>query len=135
MAPPVSLQYQDQHPTVGDKQMQQQHIHKPKGAANLNLSKIALAVCGITGACHMALAQESRPVPPENVVTVTGTSIRGVAAVGSSVDTLRREDIVATGATTATELLRSIPEMNNFSASNNNMGQNQANFVDQPAIH
>mgnify|MGYP006139691217 CR=1 FL=1 len=40
-----------------------------------------------------------------------------------------------TGATTSTELLRSVPEMNNFSASGINNGQNQANFVDQPAIH
>jgi iron complex outermembrane receptor protein len=82
-----------------------------------------------------AVEQQTSAVAKDNVVTVTGTSIRGVAAVGSQVTTLRRADIVATGATTATELLRSVPEMNNFSASGSNNGQNQANFVDQPAIH
>jgi iron complex outermembrane receptor protein len=104
--------------------------------ANLNMTRMALAICGITGFCNIAVAQDqAAPVPPQNVVTVTGTSIRGVAAVGSSLNTLKRDDITATGATTATELLRSVPEMNNFSATGNNMGQNQANFVDQPAIH
>jgi iron complex outermembrane receptor protein len=116
--------------------MRQEPSRKPKGAANLNMTKIAVAICGITGFCHVAYAQQDAPkVAPSNVITVIGTSIRGVASVGSSVDTLSREDIVASGATTSTELLRSVPEMNNFSASNNNMGQNQANFVDQPAIH
>ncbi|WP_165391003.1 TonB-dependent receptor domain-containing protein [Pseudoduganella lutea] len=96
-------------------------------------TRIALAICGLAGLCQGASAQQA--VQPENVVTVTGTSIRGVAAVGSDVTTIRREDIAATGATTSTELLRSVPEMNNFGASGINNGQNQANFVDQPAIH
>jgi iron complex outermembrane receptor protein len=130
--------------------MQQQSTQR------LRRTRMALAICGIAGACHGAHAQDQQvqqvqpaqdaaPVParpparaattPENVVTVTGTSIRGVAAVGSDVTTIRREDIAATGATTSTELLRSVPEMNNFSASGINNGQNQANFVDQPAIH
>jgi iron complex outermembrane receptor protein len=118
---------------------QQRQARRHRGTeVRLSKTRIALAICGITGFCQMAVAQqadEATVVQRENVVTVTGTSIRGVAAVGSSVNTVRREDIVATGATTATELLRSVPQMNNFSASNNNMGQNQANFVDQPAIH
>jgi iron complex outermembrane receptor protein len=103
----------------------------------LRKTRMALALCGLAGLCQNAIAQQAeRPAAaPENVVTVTGTSIRGVAAVGSDVTTIRREDIAATGATTATELLRSVPEMNNFSASGINNGQNQANFVDQPAIH
>ncbi|GGY14196.1 TonB-dependent receptor [Massilia dura] len=99
-------------------------------------TRIALAVCALAGVCQGAAGQQAQqPVQAENVVTVTGTSIRGVAAVGSDVTTIRREDIAATGATTSTELLRSVPEMNNFSASGINNGQNQANFVDQPAIH
>jgi iron complex outermembrane receptor protein len=118
--------------------MQRQPTRAKHAHFNLNMTRMALAICGIVGVGQAALAQEAETaprVPAENVVTVTGTSIRGVAAVGSALNTVRREDIVATGATTATELLRSVPEMNNFSASNNNMGQNQANFVDQPAIH
>ncbi|MGV7207564.1 TonB-dependent receptor plug domain-containing protein [Oxalobacteraceae bacterium A2-2] len=98
-------------------------------------TRIALAICGLAGCWQHAAAQQADPVKPDNVVTVTGTSIRGIAATGTDVTTIRREDIAATGATTSTELLRSVPEMNNFSASGNNNGQNQANFVDQPAIH
>jgi iron complex outermembrane receptor protein len=116
--------------------MQRHSIHR---VPTLRMTRIALAICGLAGMMQGASGQESQPsrpaVQPENVVTVTGTSIRGVAAVGSDVTTIRREDIVATGATTSTELLRSVPEMNNFSASGINKGQNQANFVDQPAIH
>jgi len=48
---------------------------------------------------------------------------------------LSQEDIAASGATTGTELLRSVPELNNFNNTGNNTGSNQANFVDQPAIH
>jgi iron complex outermembrane receptor protein len=130
--------------------MQGQKQRRPH-AGHFRMTRIALAVCALAGAGQAAFAQESANVAQdaapsmarnaapavtvENVVTVTGTSIRGVAAVGSSVNTLKREDIVATGATTTTELLRSIPEMNNFNNTGNNLGQNQANFVDQPAIH
>lgn len=134
--------------------MQGQDQRRPH-ARHFRMTRIALAVCALAGTGQPVLAQDSAvstgsstststsstssggsvSVAPENVVTVTGTSIRGVAAVGSAVNTLRREDIVATGATTTTELLRSIPEMNNFNNTGNNLGQNQANFVDQPAIH
>ena len=110
--------------------MQRHSIHRVPG---MRMTRIALATCGLAGAIGSAAGQQA--VQPENVVTVTGTSIRGVAAVGSDVTTIRREDIAATGATTSTELLRSVPEMGSFSASGINNGQNQANFVDQPAIH
>ncbi len=70
----------------------------------------------------------------EEVVGQTGTSIRGVAT-GLELVTISRDDIDATGATTGTELLRSIPQMGSFNALGPNTGSNQANFVDQPAIH
>lgn len=68
-------------------------------------------------------------------VVVTGTSIRGVAPTGSELISVSRDDIVASGATTSTELLRSVPQLALFNASGINNGQNQANFADQPAIH
>ncbi len=79
-----------------------------------------------------AAAAEERKT---QVVTVTGTSIRGIAPIGSALKKVSIEDFAASGATTATELLRSIPELGSFNATGINTGSNQANFVDQPAIH
>jgi iron complex outermembrane recepter protein len=68
-------------------------------------------------------------------IVVTGSSIRGVAPTGSALTTVSRADIVATGASTTTELLRSVPQLGSFGATGQNTGHDQANFVDQPAIH
>lgn len=68
-------------------------------------------------------------------IIVTGSSIRGIAPTGSSLVSVTRQDIAATGASTTTELLRSVPQLGSFGASGGNNGQNSANFVDQPAIH
>lgn len=76
-----------------------------------------------------------QPATTVSEVVVTGTSIRGVAPVGQSVQTVTSADIVATGATNVTELLRSVPSIGSFNSTGPNIGGNQANFVDQPAIH
>ncbi len=68
-------------------------------------------------------------------IVVTGSSIRGAAPVGSAVTTVNRQDIVNTGATNTTEVLRSVPEVGSFNSTGPNVGGNQANFLDQPAIH
>lgn len=81
-----------------------------------------------------AVAGGAAPVA-ENVVTVTGTSIRGIAPVGAGLTKVTIADIAASGATTGTEMLRSLPQLNNFNTTGNNTGSNQANFVDQPAVH
>ena len=49
-------------------------------------------------------------------VTFTGSSIRGVAPVGSSSIGFSREQIEATGLTNATDILRTIPQVMNFGA-------------------
>ena len=68
-------------------------------------------------------------------IIVTGSSIRGVAPTGSALTAVSRSDIIATGASTTTELLRSVPQLGSFGATGNNTGGNSANIVDQPAIH
>ncbi len=80
---------------------------------------------------------QEAPVPTEEAadIVVTGSSIRGVAPTGSSLVSVTRADIVATGASTTTELLRTVPQLGSFGGSGANNGQNSANFVDQPAIH
>lgn len=59
-----------------------------------------------------AVAQASNPAAaPVETVTVTGTSIRGTAPVGSSVTTVTQEDIKATGSTSVTGILASVPQL------------------------
>jgi iron complex outermembrane receptor protein len=98
------------------------------------------AICG-AAAAGTVCAQEAPDTSSADSgnqlqeVIVTGTSIRGVAPTGSELVTVSRTDIDATAASTSTELLRSLPQLNNFNATLVNTGSNQANFVDQPAIH
>ena len=66
------------------------HLH-------LAASVIALAASGAW--VSPALAQQAAAAEPVEAVTVTGTSIRGTAPVGSSVTTVTQADIKATGAT------------------------------------
>ncbi|NRR31694.1 TonB-dependent receptor [Oxalobacteraceae bacterium] len=116
-----------------------------------SLTALAKALMCLAVASPAAYAQNAAPVAGEGaptvnaqpaaaaeraqVVTVTGTSIRGIAPTGAALKKMSIEDISASGATTATELLRSIPELGSFNATGINTGSNQANFVDQPAIH
>ncbi|HMH64698.1 MAG TPA: TonB-dependent receptor plug domain-containing protein, partial [Rhizomicrobium sp.] len=58
-----------------------------------------------------ALAQRAAAAEPVESVTVTGTSIRGTAPVGSSVTTVTQADIKATGATSVTGILASVPQL------------------------
>lgn len=63
-----------------------------------------------------ALAQETPPAEEtqtedRDVVVVTGTQIRGVAPVGTNVIGLSREDIIATGALSANDVLTSVPQV------------------------
>jgi iron complex outermembrane receptor protein len=67
---------------------------------------VALSASWIQGAA-------AQPAPAEKVeeVTVTGTSIRGTAPVGSSVTTVTQADIKATAATSVTGVLSSVPQL------------------------
>jgi iron complex outermembrane receptor protein len=47
------------------------------------------------------------------VVVVTGTNIKGVKPVGSETTTMKREDILATGLTNVTDVLRTLPQVQN----------------------
>jgi iron complex outermembrane receptor protein len=69
-------------------------------------------VLGIAGAAHAQTAKPADTTLEEVVVTAsTGTSIRGVEAVGAEVLKVDREAIVATGLPTPTEVLRTIPQV------------------------
>lgn len=61
-------------------------------------------------------------------IVVTGSSIRGVAPVGSPVVSMDNNDILKTGRSTTTEVLRSLPQLPNLGADESHLNQaNNAN--------
>ncbi len=77
---------------------------------HLTASVIALAASSVW--VSPALAQQTAAADePIESVTVTGTSIRGTEPVGSSVTTVSQADIKATGATSVTGILSSVPQL------------------------
>lgn len=84
-----------------------------QGAWRRGISVLACAgaLLGASG----AYAQEADSEAPSDAdIVVTGTLLRGVAPVGTNVVAIDREDIVATGAASANDLLASIPQVGNF---------------------
>src|SRR5258708_305283 len=85
---------------------------------NLKLAGSTLALCAIGSfAASAALAQAASNTVEE--VVVTGTSIRGVAPVGSNLTTIGAEDIKATGATVVQGILASTPQLMGLGSSGN----------------
>jgi iron complex outermembrane recepter protein len=80
-----------------------------------------------------ATASSSQPMLLEEiVVTATGTSLRGVAPVGSNLITVDAKDIAETGALTVQQALTTVPALTGLG----NIGQGQTNnSYYQPAIH
>jgi iron complex outermembrane receptor protein len=76
------------------------------------VSSLALAIA-VASAASAAEAQTEARASTDTVteVIVTGTRIRGVAAVGSTAVSLNRDQIVSSGATTASDLLRKVPQV------------------------
>lgn len=80
---------------------------------SLWLCASALAIAAACGSSAYAQDQDGTEV--EGLV-ITGTSIRGVAATGSPSTRLNTEEIKATGAAQASEVLRTLPQVLNFGA-------------------
>jgi iron complex outermembrane receptor protein len=79
-----------------------------------------------------AMAQQAPAAPPLEEVTVTGTSIRGAAPVGSNVITVDQEAIRVSGAKNMEELLNTIPALSTANAAP--QGVNNNSFF-APQIH
>lgn len=78
----------------------------------LQLAASVIALAASSTWVSPALAQQAaQAAEPVETVTVTGTSIRGTAPVGSSVTTVTQADIKATGATSVTGILASVPQL------------------------
>ena len=91
-------------------------------ARDARLRHAATAVLALSAPpFSIALAQSADSGAVEQVV-VTGTSIRGVAAVGSPTIDMNREDMAATGLTTAGDLARSLPQVLTLGADESRLG-------------
>lgn len=81
------------------------------------MTPVAFAVfCLATGFSAGAMAQSAPEAPAAGAqkvqeVVVTGTSIRGVGAVGSPGLSLNRDAIASTGATSSSEIARTLPQV------------------------
>ena len=74
-----------------------------------SVSAITLAIAG-----HASAQDDSTAGGPEQItVTATGTSIRGIAPVGTNLITVDSSTIKATGAITTDEILNQIPQVAN----------------------
>jgi len=97
-------------------------------------SGAALAVIALAAAAPSARAADNADagVKVEEIV-VTGTNIRGVAPVGSSLISVDRKAIEATGAQTIGQILRTVPAITSSGATP--QGLNPGNSYFSPTIH
>src|SRR5690242_2323434 len=92
----------------------------------------AAATVALSAFCIQGAAAQTAPAQGVESVTVTGTSIRGTAPVGSSVTTVTMADIKATGSTSVTGVLSSVPQLMGMGqADTGSTGQN----AQQALIH
>jgi iron complex outermembrane receptor protein len=80
-----------------------------------------------------ASASDSDQAVAEEEIVVTGTSIRGVAPVGSQLIQISQEDIQASGAQNTAALLASVPQLNSFGTTPR-PGSDGANPTNPPSL-
>ena len=117
--------------------------HLNSGHASLNGPRAFLlsstAAVALFAAPHMAFAADKAPAADEPAVEeiiVTGSSIRGVAPVGSALIGVTRDTIATQAPANVKELMSSIPQLGNFGANAEQSTSNRfrtAGF--QPNIH
>ena len=81
----------------------------PVPSRQICVSSVALAIA--IGAAASATQAQTRSDDAVAEVVITGTRIRGVAAVGSTPVVLDRDQIVAAGVTSVSDLLRKTPQV------------------------
>jgi len=92
------------------------------------------SVLAVALACaHSAYAQEAKP---DAEIIVTGSSIKGVAPVGSNLVTVTRTDLEATGAQTVQQVLKTVPSVVGLqSAGQGAFGSADGSGTNAPTIH
>ncbi|HWM69407.1 MAG TPA: TonB-dependent receptor [Steroidobacteraceae bacterium] len=107
-------------------------------AASMVVSLAAPVVAGAQEAAQATAAAQTQHQPEDSLqeVIVTGTSIRGVAPVGSDLISLSRTDIEQTGVQTLQQMLKSIPSVTGLqSVGQGAYGVNDSTGANAPTIH
>ncbi len=80
-----------------------------------------IGACALVAA-NTATAQEATSEQVVEQVVVTGTSIRGVASAGAPVIAMDREELVASGLATSSDLARALPQVLSLGADESRLG-------------
>lgn len=106
------------------------HINAAASPRLQTAIRLLLGITAATALCGTSLAQDAADPAAKaaagsvvDEVIVTGSRISGVAPVGSSVNTIGREDIDISAAVTTAQLLQEIPQVYNLGISENSRGQ------------
>lgn len=91
-----------------------QGLLNSKNILKLNASCVALAAMTAFGGNAASAQSVVAAAPDVEQVVVTGTSIRGIAPVGSSLVTLDATDIEKTAANTVQDILSTVPQLGTF---------------------
>ncbi len=98
-------------------------------------SSVLALTLGFT-ASAFAQAAPASDAPAADEIIVTGSSIKGVAPVGSNLVTVGREDLEATGAQTVQQVLKSVPSVVGLqSAGQGAFGSADGSGTNAPTIH
>ena len=97
----------------------------------LGVSAIALLTAA-QFASRAAMAQDGAAAPPVEQVVVTGTSIHGVAPIGSNLITVGQDDIQTVAAQDVQQLMQTIPSLSNANAIT--QGEIRSDYY-SPSIH
>lgn len=80
-------------------------------AAQAQTPKVITKPSDLNKKSSAAQSDQTTPPPDTKEIVITGTHLRGIAPVGTNVITMSRQDITATGATSANDILTKIPEV------------------------
>lgn len=81
-----------------------------------------VGACALVAVSTTATAQEADTEQVMEQIVVTGTSIRGVASAGAPVIAMDREELIATGLATSSDLARALPQVLNLGADESRLG-------------
>ena len=103
----------------------------------MRLRRIALTGASLFAIAAPALAQEAADAADEarsNDIVVTGTLIRGVEPTGTKVIGVDRAAVEATGATTVTQLLQTVPQFGSFNTAQAPVGGGNTVTTNRPNL-
>ncbi|MFM6932916.1 MAG: TonB-dependent receptor domain-containing protein [Novosphingobium sp.] len=99
-------------------------------------SVLALAMGWSVNSFAQTAADDSEDNADAKEIVVTGSSIKGVAPVGSNLTTVSRDDLEATGAQTVQQILKSVPSVVGLqSAGQGGYGSFDGAGTNAPTIH